>query len=76
MPLRLLVQLAIRARSRAADNAGSSIAAKIAMMAITTRSSIRVKLMSFIPGTRNETYFSLRFIKSSFLLLLVFAAYL
>jgi len=32
----LLMQLACRARSRAAESAGSSIAAKIAIIAITT----------------------------------------
>ena len=33
-----------RARSRAAESAGSSIAARMAMMAITTNSSINVKV--------------------------------
>ena len=40
--LRLLVQDIARALSRALDKAGGSIAAKIAMIAITTSSSIRV----------------------------------
>ena len=37
-----------RARSRAWFSAGSSMAARIAMMAITTRSSIKVNLLLFI----------------------------
>jgi len=38
----LLVQLMVRAFSRALLRAGSSMAAKMAMMAMTTRSSISV----------------------------------
>ena len=45
---RLLVQEIWRAFSRAFANAGSSIAARIAMMAITTSSSIKVKRFCFI----------------------------
>ena len=41
----------LRARSRAADNAGRSIAARMAIMAITTNSSIRVKRLLFIKQT-------------------------
>jgi len=40
--LSLFTQLAERARSRAADKAGSSMAAKIAMIAITTVLTVRV----------------------------------
>jgi len=40
----LLVQLMARAFSLALDNAGKSMAAKMAIIAITTRSSIKVNL--------------------------------
>ena len=43
----LFLQLVIRADDLALFNAGSSIPARIAMIAITTRSSIKVKLYSF-----------------------------
>jgi len=44
----LLVQLACRAFSRALANAGKSMAAKMAMMAMTTNSSIRVNRFCLI----------------------------
>ena len=45
--LRLLLQDDIFAVSRALFNAGSSIAARMAMIAMTIRSSIRVKILLF-----------------------------
>src|SRR5438128_11871949 len=42
---RLEVQVALRACSRALANTGNSMAARIAIMAITTRSSMRVKAL-------------------------------
>ena len=46
--LRLFMQVVERAFSRAWFNAGSSMAASIAMIAITTRSSINVNDFFFI----------------------------
>ena len=46
--LRLLTQVVLLARALALFYAGSSMAARIAMIAITTRSSIRVKLLLLI----------------------------
>ena len=43
------MQLLASARSRACCSAGSSIAARIAMIAITTKSSISVKYRSLAP---------------------------
>ena len=48
--LRLLVQLAPRARSRACCKAGMSMAANMAMIAMTTNSSINVKVLRFFPS--------------------------
>ena len=45
---RLLTQLIARARIRALFSAGSSIPARIAMIAITTSSSIKVKFLLFM----------------------------
>ena len=46
--LRLFVHWLALPRARALESAGMRIEAKIAMMAITTRSSIRVKSMDFL----------------------------
>ena len=46
------MQLAERPRSRAWFNAGSSIAARMAIIATTIRSSIRVNVCRFTPGYR------------------------
>ncbi|MGD1087784.1 MAG: hypothetical protein ABR955_03535 [Verrucomicrobiota bacterium] len=42
--------------SLADDNAGSNIAARIAMMAITTNSSIKVKALPLLPGFELEEF--------------------
>ena len=51
---RLLTQAMLRAFSFALFRAGSSIAARIAMIAITMRSSIRVKIFVFTLEVRTE----------------------
>ena len=65
----LLTQEMARPRSRAAFNAGSSMAARIAMIAITTRSSINVNFVLFflimpLPFYSFEMCFIVRVIKS------------
>ena len=51
--LRLFMHRVERARSRALFRAGRSIEAKIAMIAITMRSSIRVKILIFTLRSKN-----------------------
>ncbi len=64
MFLSLPVQLEVLARSLAAESAGKSIAASMAIMAITTKSSIKVNPMGFLFEVKQETTHSLLFIKS------------
>ena len=52
MPPRLLIQEIDRARILACDSAGNSRLARIAMIEITTRSSINVKLHIFLLEAR------------------------
>ena len=54
---KLFIQKAARLRSRAWLRAGSSIAARIAMIAMTTRSSIKVKFPDFTAVRVGENVF-------------------